>query len=133
MFSVGSKTDQAKEINEMVRITNFSEDEVKALHKRYEQMLSHESARDSVHKEFQKTFGLGPFEGNRLFNLFSRSNDLSFAQLCRGLSAFSPNATTEEKMQASFNFFDTSGNGTIGYNELKEIFQQFLHDNSMYV
>lgn len=126
--------DIEKLIAELVRTTNFNDEEVRALHKRYEQMLSHESSKNGVHQEeFQRTFGLGPFEGNRLFKLFSRANDLSFAQLCRGLSSFSPNATTDEKMKASFNYFDSQGTGAIGFNDLREIFEQFCHDNAMYV
>eukprot|EP00300_Choanocystis_sp_HF-7_P024996 c26616_g1_i1.p1 GENE.c26616_g1_i1~~c26616_g1_i1.p1 ORF type:complete len:200 (-),score=43.82 c26616_g1_i1:122-721(-) len=129
-----SLADKEREIEELSKETNFSEDEIKALHRQYEQMVFGSKGGSIRQEDFQAAFGLGPFEASRLFKQFSRSaQDLSFAQMVKGLSAFSPNATPEEKMRSSFEFFDTNGDGQIDAEEIREVFEQFLEDNAMYV
>eukprot|EP00298_Acanthocystis_sp_HF-20_P001937 c12425_g1_i1.p1 GENE.c12425_g1_i1~~c12425_g1_i1.p1 ORF type:complete len:196 (-),score=52.11 c12425_g1_i1:24-575(-) len=123
------------EIARLVEKTNFSTEEIAALYKRFAQMRSQSNSDHGIRQEeFQQAFGLGKFEAYRLFRLFSRSNsDLTFEQLCCGLSAFSPNASTEEKMRASFDFFDANSDGKIDREEIKKAFEQFLEENDMYV
>jgi len=125
-----------KELDDITAETNFSTEEVHGLYTRYSEIANSTFQDQSIHKEeFRKALGMGSsFMADRLFDLFDKdkSGQLDFRELCLGLSHFSPDASTTDKIEFTFRVYDLKGDGVITPDELNTVVSRFLLDEGIY-
>ncbi|KAH0787007.1 EF hand family protein [Histomonas meleagridis] len=122
-----------KLINKLVAETHFTEDEIKVLFKRYEELskLDHDDGVIDM-EEFKQALGLKSVGfAQRIFAAFDNDNSstIDFEEYARGLSAICPRASVSEKAKFCFGLFDIDGNGTIEREELKIVLSLSLREN----
>lgn len=116
------------------QVTHFTPDEVKILRKRFSE-LSGSQIKDGVIDihEFQSALGLASLGfAQRIFSAFdvNGNKDLDFTEFVQGLSALSPRADLREKAVFCFKVYDIDKNGSIDKDELREVLNFSLGQNS---
>ena len=122
-----------KDFKEISSITNFSEQEVERLWRKFNS-VSNSITRDNQISldEFQKAIGLeSKGFAERMFAAFDTdgSKEIDFREFVCGLSALSPRAQLQEKAKFCFNVYDLDRNGTIEKDELMEVLRLSLAEN----
>jgi serine/threonine-protein phosphatase 2B regulatory subunit len=87
-------------------------------------------------KEFQRALGLKQnLFAERMFALFDKDSDgrISFEEFVRGLSVFCPRGTVKEKIQFSFQIYDSDHDGVITPKELRDVLSASLAEHPQLV
>lgn len=125
-----------QELDDIAEETNFSTEEIHGLYTRYTEIANSTFQDQSIHKEeFRKALGMNSsFMADRLFDLFDKdkSGQLDFRELCLGLSHFSPDAATTDKIEFTFRVYDLKCDGFITPDELTTVVSRFLEDEGIY-
>jgi serine/threonine-protein phosphatase 2B regulatory subunit len=123
--SSSSSSSSRSPYSQYAKNTHFTEDEVKALHQRYESLSKSRTKDGKIDvAEFQKALGIrNPEFAQQIFRAFdvNRGKNIDFEEFLKGLSATSKKATLEEKARFCFKIYDINRSGYIVAGEMRKI------------
>ncbi|RLN58578.1 hypothetical protein BBJ28_00019267, partial [Nothophytophthora sp. Chile5] len=125
------------EVAEFASSSNFTVDEVVALHVHYDLISS--AVRDDRlidRSEFQTALGFTVKESlyvDRIFQLFDSDNDnfISFSEFLQSVSVLSSKGSTAEKTKFSFDLLDFDRDGKLSTQELLSMLEACIQENSI--
>ncbi|CEG41636.1 calcineurin b-like protein [Plasmopara halstedii] len=123
------------EVASFVQSTNFTPDEVVALHVHFD-LISSAKRDDGLidRNDFQTALGFTIKESlyvDRIFQLFDANNDssISFNEFIQSVSVLSSKSGTAEKIKFSFDILDLDRDGKLSMQELLSMLEACIQEN----
>eukprot|EP01091_Cochliopodium_minus_P008464 TRINITY_DN1923_c0_g1_i1.p1 TRINITY_DN1923_c0_g1~~TRINITY_DN1923_c0_g1_i1.p1 ORF type:complete len:207 (-),score=69.83 TRINITY_DN1923_c0_g1_i1:374-919(-) len=121
----------SKEVEEFKNLTNFSEEELKRLWRRFKK-LDKDDNNTLTTEEFREIPELAsnPLL-ERVIAIFDTNKDdeIEFKEFISALSTFSVKGNIEAKLKFAFQIYDMDGDGFISNGELFQVLQMMVGDN----
>eukprot|EP01060_Flectonema_neradi_P029762 TRINITY_DN4187_c0_g1_i2.p1 TRINITY_DN4187_c0_g1~~TRINITY_DN4187_c0_g1_i2.p1 ORF type:complete len:177 (+),score=40.12 TRINITY_DN4187_c0_g1_i2:57-587(+) len=121
----------AEELEELQKDTNFTQDQIVRLHKRFRK-LDVDGNGEISWEEFESIPSLqqNPLLG-RVLTIFDTNGDRSvdFREFVKALSVFSNDCAKERKLQFTFNMYDIDGDNRISNKDLFKTLQIMVGSN----
>jgi len=120
-----------KEVEEMKALSNFSETELKRLHRRFKKLDTDGSGTLTI-DEFMSIpeLAVNPLL-ERVVQIFdeNKDNEIQFSEFIKALSIFSDKGNKEEKLKFAFRVYDIDGDGFISNGELFQVLKMMVGNN----
>eukprot|EP01127_Copromyxa_protea_P006868 TRINITY_DN16811_c0_g1_i1.p1 TRINITY_DN16811_c0_g1~~TRINITY_DN16811_c0_g1_i1.p1 ORF type:complete len:181 (+),score=53.17 TRINITY_DN16811_c0_g1_i1:50-592(+) len=120
-----------EEIEDMKLMSNFSERELKRLHRRFKKLDTDGSGTLTI-DEFMSIpeLAVNPLL-ERVIQIFdeNKDNEIQFSEFIKALSIFSDKGNKEGKLQFAFKVYDMDGDGFISNGELFQVLKMMVGDN----
>lgn len=130
VFSLTSNL-RPEEIEEMQKGTNFTQQEINRLYKRFKK-LDKDGNGTITHEEFLMVpeLAVNPLV-KRVISIFDDNNDgnVNFKQFITALSVFNARADKKQKLEFAFKIYDIDKDGFISNNELFEVLKMMVGNN----
>ncbi|PRP81980.1 protein phosphatase 2B [Planoprotostelium fungivorum] len=121
----------AEDIEQMKQQSNFSEKELRRLHRRFKKLDANNSGSLST-EEFLNIPELAqnPLM-ERVFSIFdsNHNQEIEFNEFIHGLSVFTGRGHKEDKLRFAFNVYDIDGDGYISNGELFQVLKIMVGSN----
>jgi len=119
------------EIEDMKLMSNFTERELKRLHRRFKKLDTDGSGTLTI-DEFMRIpeLAVNPLL-ERVIQIFdeNKDNEIQFSEFIKALSIFSDKGNKEGKLQFAFRVYDMDGDGFISNGELFQVLKMMVGDN----
>eukprot|EP01125_Pyxidicula_operculata_P000397 TRINITY_DN10428_c0_g1_i1.p1 TRINITY_DN10428_c0_g1~~TRINITY_DN10428_c0_g1_i1.p1 ORF type:complete len:182 (-),score=23.66 TRINITY_DN10428_c0_g1_i1:19-564(-) len=119
------------EIEEMKMMSNFSEKELRRLHRRFKKLDTDGSGTLTI-DEFMSIpeLAVNPLLV-RVIQIFdeNKDNQVQFTEFIKALSVFSENGNKEQKLKFAFQVYDIDADGFISNGELFQVLKMMVGNN----
>eukprot|EP00041_Stephanoeca_diplocostata_P005778 m.68503 g.68503 ORF g.68503 m.68503 type:complete len:177 (+) comp15990_c0_seq1:96-626(+) len=128
---MGANASSVPTLHDLEKISNFSEDEIRRLGKRFRKLDADESGKLSL-EEFMSLPDLNqnPLV-ERVISIFDTDGDgeIDFEEFIKGISLFSGKGSRDEKLKFAFKIYDVDKDGFISNGELFQVLKLMVGDN----
>eukprot|EP00037_Helgoeca_nana_P014227 m.132580 g.132580 ORF g.132580 m.132580 type:complete len:177 (-) comp22460_c0_seq1:937-1467(-) len=128
---MGANTSQLPTMHDLAMTSNFTEDEIRRLGKRFLKLDTDESGKLSK-EEFMALPDLGqnPLV-ERVIAIFDSDGDgeIDFEEFIKGISLFSTRGDKRKKLEFAFKIYDIDKDGFISNGELFQVLKLMVGDN----